>query len=162
MALFRLRISVKVFVPIYLFSKPLQIWLRNSQHLFIIINFIIKQVYTSVKMFVRIMPFFRLKISVKFSVLISKLTTLIHHHYLQQQTRVHNSVNVFVRIIAIFSLITLVKFFEPPHFFSKPLVIQVIHLQYFLIIITSINRQGYIICHVLFKNDSPFSIYNFG
>ena len=33
----------------------------------------------------------------------STLTTLIHHHYLHQQTRVHNSVKVFVRIMALFS-----------------------------------------------------------
>ena len=33
-----------------------------------------------------------------------KLTKLIHHHYLHQQTRVHISVKIFVRIMALFDL----------------------------------------------------------
>ena len=42
-----------------------------------------------------------------------RCTLLVHHHYLLQQTRVHNSVKVFVRIMAFFSTKNLVKFFVP-------------------------------------------------
>ena len=48
-----------------------------------------------------------------------KLTTLIHHHYLCQQTREHNSVKVFVRIMTLFLLKIFVKFFVPIHIFFK-------------------------------------------
>ena len=72
---------------------------------------------TLVKVFVPI-PFFVKTITD----IALKLTTLFHHHYLHQQTKVHNSVKVFKRLMAFFFILRiLVKFFVPIYFFSKPL-----------------------------------------
>ena len=108
-------------------------------------------VHNSVKIFVGIMALFRLRIFVIFFVPISffktntdialKLTTLFHHHYLHQQTRVHSSVKNFVRIMALFRLRILVKFFVPIYLFSKPLQIWLRNLQNLFTIITSSNRH---------------------
>ena len=83
------------------------------------------RVHNSVKVFVRIMALFRLRTLIKFYITISflfktirdiaiKLTTLVDHHYLHQQTREHNSVKVCVRIMARFYLECWLSF--PYHF----------------------------------------------
>ena len=92
--------------------------------------------HTLVKVFVPILLFVKTITDIAL-----KLITLIHHHYLHQQTRVHNSVKVFVRIMALFLLRILVKFFVPIYFFSKPLQIWIRNLHHLFTIITSINRQ---------------------
>ena len=125
------------------------------------------RVHNSVKICVRIMALFRLRILVKFfctNILIFKTTTDIalkhtthfHYHYFQQQTRVHNSVKVFVWIIALFRLRILVKFFVPIYFFKKTLQILLWNLQHLFTIITSINRQENITLSMFLYELLPF------
>ena len=102
-----------------------------------------------------LVKFFVLRTSLFFITIIDvalKFAILFHYHYLHQQTRIQtcSSVNVSVKIMSLFLLRILVKFFRPPHLFSKPLQIQLIHLQYLFTIITFINRQEYITLSRLF------------
>ena len=107
MALFRLRILVKVFVRIHFFVKTIiDIALKLTlKHLFTIISSINRQEYTTLShVFVRIMTlfwpiplFFKTIRNIAYT-----LTILINHHYLHQQTRVHSSVKFILRIMALF------------------------------------------------------------
>ena len=120
------------------------------------------------------MDLFRLRILVKFFVpphspffkivrdIALKLSTHVPHHYLHQQTIVLSSVKVFVRSIALFRLTMLVKFFVPPHFFSKPLR----YIAYSLTILIYhhyLHQQTRVhnTFKVFFKNYGPFCLLQF-
>ena len=61
-----------------------------------------------------------------------------HQTKLREKSFQHSGDCIFSSIFkVIFRLKILVKFFVPPRFFSKPLVIQLIYLQYLFIIIIS-------------------------
>ena len=117
-ALFLLRILVNFFVPIYLFSKPLQIWLRNLRHFFTIITSSNRHEYITLSRFLyELLPFFHLEFWCRFSYhllffktitdIALKLTILIDFHYFYQQTRVHNSVKMLIFLLELWPFFAL-------------------------------------------------------
>jgi hypothetical protein len=72
---FRLRIYIKVFVTPQIFSKPIDIWLRNFAHLFTILSQTYRQEKVTISSILKeLCPFYDLEFTFKF---------LYHLKYLQ-------------------------------------------------------------------------------